>query len=75
MDCLSSTVNCLLGYFNLAAACGQLGWSQEAGQALEEGMRRYPDISMEIIGTRWPYKDAADLDHFLEGLRKAGWDG
>ena len=60
------------GYFNLAAACGQLGRSQEAGQALQEVLRLYPDLGMDFIRARWPYKDAADLDHFVEGLRKAG---
>ena len=60
------------GYFNLAAACGQLGRSQEAEQALQEGLRLYPDVSIEFISARWPYKDAGDLDHFVGGLRKAG---
>ncbi len=60
------------GYFNLAAACGQLGRSQEAQHALQEGMRLHPDFSEEFIGALWPYRDAADLEHLVEGLHKAG---
>jgi adenylate cyclase len=60
------------GYFNLAAACGQLGRSQEAQHALQEGMRLHPDFSEEFIGALWPYRDAADLERFVEGLHKAG---
>ncbi len=60
------------GYFNLAAACGQLGRSQEARHALRQGMRYHPDFSKEFIGATAPYKDAADLERFLEGFHKAG---
>ena len=60
------------GYFNLAAAYGQLGRLQEARLALQEGMRLHPDLSTEFIGVLWPYKDAADLDHLVDGLTKAG---
>ncbi|MCZ6863068.1 MAG: adenylate/guanylate cyclase domain-containing protein [Alphaproteobacteria bacterium] len=60
------------GYFNMAAACGQLGRSQEARHALRQGMQYHPDLSKEFIGATWPYKDAADLEHFVEGLHKAG---
>ena len=60
------------GYFNLAPACGQLGRLQEARHALRKGMRYHPDVSKEFIDARWPYKDAADLEHLVEGLNKAG---
>jgi adenylate cyclase len=67
-----AVANFAFSYFNLAVACGQLGRSQEARQALQEGMRLHPDFSTEFIGALWPYKDAADFDHFVDGLRKAG---
>jgi adenylate cyclase len=60
------------GYFNLAAAYGQLGRLQEARHALQQGIQVHPDFSQEFIAAAWPYKDAADLEHFVEGLHKAG---
>ncbi len=60
------------GYFNLAPAYGQLGRLQEARDALRQGMRYHPNVSKKFIAAAWPYKDAADLEHFVEGLHKAG---
>jgi adenylate cyclase len=60
------------GYFNLAAAYGQLGRSQEARHALRQGMRVHPDFSKEFIAGAWPFKNAADLEHLMEGFHEAG---
>ena len=60
------------GYFNLAAAYGQLGRLQEAGDALRQGIRYQPDFGKEFVAAAWTYKDAADLEHLMEGFHKAG---
>ncbi len=60
------------GYFNLAAACGQLGRSQEARHALKQGMRYQPDVSKEFMDASTPFRDVSDLEHLMEGLHKAG---
>ena len=60
------------GPFNLAAAYGQLGRLQEARQALQQGMRIHPDFNKEFTAACWPYKDAADFEHFMQGLHAAG---
>jgi len=64
--------------FYLAAAYGHLGRKQEATAAIEEYKKVGPvvaGLSVKRIST-WPmstrYKDPADKDRFLEGLRKAG---
>jgi TolB-like protein len=61
----------------LAAAYGHLGRKQVATAAIEKfkKINPNPDLSVETI-IDWPiskrYKDPADKDRFLEGLRKAG---
>ncbi|NIS80939.1 MAG: tetratricopeptide repeat protein, partial [Anaerolineales bacterium] len=65
-------------WFYLAAAYGHLGRKQEATAAIEEYKKVGPyvaGLSIKRI-SNWPmstrYKDPADKDRFLEGLRKAG---
>ncbi len=60
------------GYFVFAAACGQLGRSQEARHALRQGMQYQPDVSKEFIDASTPFRNAADLEHLMGGLHKAG---
>ena len=56
----------------LAAALGQLGCVEEARQALEKAMAVAP---APFLRERTPWYGPEDYDHFLEGLRKAGWRG
>ncbi len=35
-------------------------------------MQVHPDFSNEFIAASGPFKDAADLEHFMEGMHKAG---
>jgi hypothetical protein len=35
-------------------------------------MRLQPNFSISGTGARTPYRDPAVLEHFLDGLRKAG---
>ena len=60
------------GYFNLAAAYGQLGRSQEAQHALRQGMQIHPDFGNEFIAVAWPFKNVADVEHLMEGFHSAG---
>ena len=55
----------------LAAALGQLGRPEEAGEALKKAMAAKSfDV---LVRRRPPYTREEDHEHKLEGLRKAGW--
>ena len=64
-----------LTYRWLAAALGQLGRTEEAGEALRQALT----ISRASFGyhvhNRPPWYRSEDHEHMLEGLRKAGWQG
>jgi adenylate cyclase len=58
----------------VVAGLGQLGRLGEAGAALAELKRFYPDlVHVEGLFSRL-YEYQAGLDHFLDGLRKAGFE-
>jgi hypothetical protein len=58
----------------VVAGLGQLGRIEEAQAALAELKRFYPDLAqVEELFTRL-YEYQAGLDHFLRGLRKAGFE-
>ncbi len=59
-------------YFLLASALGHLGQTKEAGTALAECLLIQP-MYVEYHGQLHAYKNPADREHILEGLRKAGW--
>jgi adenylate cyclase len=56
----------------LAAALGHAGRTDEAKHAVDELLRLRPDYSRALVERAMPYKRREDLDHFIEGLRKAG---
>ena len=63
------------GYWSfavLASALGNLGQTAEAQEALEEALRRKPDLSLSYLSDTLPTKDPGGLDPYLDGLRKAG---
>jgi len=62
------------GYLCLASSLGHLGRLEEAKAAIEEFFRLIPETSKRPIFF-WRYKNRSDEEHFLDGLRKAGWDG
>ena len=59
-------------YRLLAIAYGQLGREQDAKAAAEEYLRRTPDFSLATHLETIPFQHAADREHYVEGLRKAG---
>jgi adenylate cyclase len=64
-----------LPYRWLAAALGQLGWVEEAKEALEKAIVIVPGSFDMYVRGRVPWMRPEDHTHMLEGLRKAGWEG
>jgi adenylate cyclase len=58
-----------------AASLGQLGQGEAARAALDAAIAASPSIFRFITASRPAYYRAADHDHLLDGLRRAGWDG
>ena len=56
----------------LAACYGHLGRADEARAEWEEALRGNPDYSIEHRRQVLPYKNPADFERVVEGLRKAG---
>jgi len=56
----------------LAASYGHLNRSAEARAALDEFLRRMPNLTASDPRLDRPFKRPADKERFLEGLRKAG---
>ena len=61
-----------MAYRWLAVCYGQLGREQDAKAAAEEYLRRTPDFSLASHLELVPFQHAEDLEHYVEGLRKAG---
>ncbi len=59
-------------YAVLASALGNLGHIEEAGEAVDEALRRKPDLSLSYLKNTQPTKQPDGLDPYLDGLRKAG---
>jgi adenylate cyclase len=61
------------GWIYLAAAHALQGQNEEAANAISSLLDRYPNSSVEYIGTRDTYfRRPQDLEKLLAGLRKAG---
>jgi adenylate cyclase len=56
----------------LAAAYGHLGRTQEARADWAKALEVNPDYSLDHKRKILPYKDPADFDRIVDGLRKAG---
>jgi TolB-like protein/Tfp pilus assembly protein PilF len=56
----------------LAAAYGQLGRQADAKAVIKAILAENRDSSIELWGKAQPYRNEADLNHYIEGLRKAG---
>jgi TolB-like protein/cytochrome c-type biogenesis protein CcmH/NrfG len=56
----------------LTAAAGMAGQAELAKSALQELRRTQPNISLAWIAANMPFRHAAEREHYLDGLRKAG---
>jgi TolB-like protein/cytochrome c-type biogenesis protein CcmH/NrfG len=56
----------------LTAAAAMAGKNDVASAALQQLRRAQPNISLAWIASEMPMKRKADLDHYLEGFRRAG---
>jgi TolB-like protein/cytochrome c-type biogenesis protein CcmH/NrfG len=61
------------GHRVLAAAAGMAGQADVAASALRELRRTQPNVSLSWICGQLPFR-AAEREHFIEGLRRAGLD-
>lgn len=57
----------------LVAAYAQAGRDEDAGWEVEQVLANNPEFSLERIRQAFPFKDPEDLEHLLDGLRKAGF--
>jgi TolB-like protein/Flp pilus assembly protein TadD len=60
------------GHRLLAASSAQLGRLEEARGALEAALSLVPEATISGLRIQVPFKDPADLERYLDGLRKAG---
>jgi adenylate cyclase len=59
-------------YYYLVAAFAHLGRMERARSCSAEILRARPNFSLRDVGMTEPFKDPADLEHLVGGLRKAG---
>jgi TolB-like protein len=59
----------------LVAALGHLGRREEAEAALAELLRRQTRFSRRYVDLTYPFRDPADLEMLVAGLKRAGWKG
>jgi adenylate cyclase len=64
--------NIQLPHLWLAAACAQLGQLEEAKKETAEVLRINPGFTIESWKRLAAFKDPKDVDHNIDGLRKAG---
>jgi adenylate cyclase len=62
----------LLAHITATAAYSMCGREEEAQATAAEVLRINPKFSCKYFAKRLPYKDQADLDRYIEALRKAG---
>jgi len=62
----------LPSYFNLAVAYSELDQMEKAREAADKVLKIYPNFSMDSFEKTLPYKNKADRDLYVNGLRKAG---
>ena len=62
------------GHRVLVAAAGMAGMNEVAEAALQDLLRAQPNISLDWIARKIPFKLDVDRERYLEGLRRAGLD-
>jgi tetratricopeptide (TPR) repeat protein len=71
-ECVSRLPNVLWPRLWLAAACAQAGRLEAGRKEAAEVLRIHPEFTIERHKRLLVYKDPRDLDHRIEGMRKAG---
>ena len=56
----------------LTASAGMAGETELAANALQELRRAQPNISIAWLLTQMPIKEAAEMQHYIDGFRRAG---
>jgi hypothetical protein len=56
----------------LTAAAGMAGEAELAAASVQELRRAQPNISLAWIAKEMPIKEQDQLEHYLEGFRRAG---
>jgi adenylate cyclase len=74
-ECASRLPNLQTPHLFLAAAYAQLGQLEEAKAEAAQVLRINPGFTIERHKRVWVHKDPKDLEHRLDGLRKAGLPG
>ena len=64
--------NSSLPHLGLALLYVEVGREEEARAAGAEVLKRNPNFSLKQVTNRLPYKDPAEVDRIIAGLRKAG---
>jgi tetratricopeptide (TPR) repeat protein len=59
-------------HWSLAICYAELGRMEEARAQMEEVLRSNPNVSLGWFKQNVPYKDPADIERTVAGLRKAG---
>jgi tetratricopeptide (TPR) repeat protein len=59
----------------LTVALGMLNETADAQAALGRVLQLQPDFSLSYVDATYPFRRLPDRTMFLEGLRRAGWDG
>jgi tetratricopeptide (TPR) repeat protein len=57
---------------SLAMAYAQLGYIEDARRHAADVLEINPNFSINAWAERAPYKNPADLEHCIDGMRKAG---
>jgi adenylate cyclase len=66
------TPRSLHSYINLAVAYSELEQMDEAREAADKVLKINPNLSVVSLEKALPYKNKADRDLIVNGLRKAG---
>ena len=70
--CISDTPSFTNGYKPIICCLGHLGKTEEAAIYIDKLSQLDPDFSIEQVAKVYPFKQEADRNHYIEGLRKAG---
>ncbi len=71
-DSINRNPKAMVTHSFLAASYGQLGREKEAQGKVEDILKMNPNFSVGGWSKGFKFKDPADLEHYADGLRKAG---